>query len=138
MERKNQFYLKQMAIRNDQVHICGDHTFKVMKSIKGNKALYDMMNNMGEIIGFAFTPSTDMKVLKPYLQILSAQRNKMKQPPYQSMTSDLCCQIKALFNLIFPSLSKDCRELSLLPLLHPERIKVVQTDKTPDDADRFV
>lgn len=89
--------------------LSGDHTFAVAKVPVGNslkifEAMFSLMNEYGEIIGYWMVPNTSLHEVKSDLEAVQRRYSRTSEPLEQYYT-DSCCKERFFLSNTFPSLS---------------------------------
>lgn len=96
LEREAEYWNKRMQ-GTDGKHLSGDHSFKLAKCVLSNRskpftAMYTLMNEFGQVVGWWFTTGTGMNELNECLMKLKHRYELLGFEGPLSFTTDRCCQ----------------------------------------------
>jgi len=127
----------------DGVHLSGDHSFKLTKVVLagGSKpftAMYCILNEYGQVVGWWFTTGTGMGELEESIKMIKVRYLKYGYDGPESVTTDRCCQErlfwKRALSLVEEHLSgqpisdEELNEIDVLDPPHPVTPACVASD----------
>jgi hypothetical protein len=105
MEKVEQYIMKRMQMI-DGKHLSGNHSFKIAKQVMSNgtksfTALYCLMNEFGQVLGWWFTTGTGMRELEAPLSKIPKRHHLLGYDAVASFTTDDCCHQRKFLNDVF-------------------------------------
>ena len=99
-------YITQRMQMIDGKHLSGDHSFKLTKCVAANgtkafTAMYTLMNETGQVVGWWFTTGTGMKELEDSLKKIKDRYKCLGFEGPFSFTTDRCCQERSFLGQTF-------------------------------------
>ncbi len=135
MESSDEYKTRRMQMI-DGLHISGDHSFKVMKCVctrgKPFTAVYCLLNEFSQVVGWWMTTGTSMTELEEQFQKLRQRYEKHGFDGPEFATTDRCCQERAMWNNFLRPSHDDA--LANNPHLQPDDTTTIEVVTPPYQA----